>query len=234
MNFIICDDEKIFLEELSNKIIECLEKQNIDMNIKVCNSGKKLLNICKTLSVDAIFLDIDIPEMNGFQIAKNVRKLYPDCMIIFCSSHNELVYESFEYEPFWFLCKSDYERKLDSVLEKVLKKVKKSKKDFIIKFKEKIIKVRYQEIFYVEVEKHKIRLHLEKEILEYRGNLSDIEKQFVEMGFVKINSGCIVNIEHIFKIQDSELILKNGTLLVISRSNKKNVKTIFFDYLGKE
>ena len=85
MNFIICDDEKIFLEELSNKIIECLEKQNIDMNIKVCNSGKKLLNICKTLSVDAIFLDIDIPEMNGFQIAKNVRKLYPDCMIIFCS-----------------------------------------------------------------------------------------------------------------------------------------------------
>lgn len=34
MNFIICDDEKIFLEELSNKIIECLEKQNIDMNIK--------------------------------------------------------------------------------------------------------------------------------------------------------------------------------------------------------
>ena len=226
MNFIICDDEKIFLEELSNKIIECLEKQNIDMNIKVCNSGKKLLNICKTLSVDAIFLDIDIPEMNGFQIAKNVRKLYPDCMIIFCSSHNELVYESFEYEPFWFLCKSDYERKLDSVLEKVLKKVKKSKKEFVIKFKEKIIKV--------EVEKHKIRLHLEKEILEYRGNLSDIEKQFVEMGFVKINSGCIVNIEHIFKIQDSELILKNGTLLVISRSNKKNVKTIFFDYLGKE
>ena len=219
MNFIICDDEKIFLEELSNKIIECLEKQNIDMNIKVCNSGKKLLNICKTLSVDAIFLDIDIPEMNGFQIAKNVRKL---------------VYESFEYEPFWFLCKSDYERKLDSVLEKVLKKVKKSKKEFVIKFKEKIIKVRYQEIFYVEVEKHKIRLHLEKEILEYRGNLSDIEKQFVEMGFVKINSGCIVNIEHIFKIQDSELILKNGTLLVISRSNKKNVKTIFFDYLGKE
>lgn len=140
MNFIICDDEKIFLEELSNKIIECLEKQNIDMNIKVCNSGKKLLNICKTLSVDAIFLDIDIPEMNGFQIAKNVRKLYPDCMIIFCSSHNELVYESFEYEPFWFLCKSDYERKLDSVLEKVLKKVKKSKKEFVIKFKEKIIK----------------------------------------------------------------------------------------------
>ena len=80
------------------------------------------MNICKTLSVDAIFLDIDIPEMNGFQIAKNVRKLYPDCMIIFCSSHNELVYESFEYEPFWFLCKSDYERKLDSVLEKSFKK----------------------------------------------------------------------------------------------------------------
>lgn len=127
------------------------------------------------------------------------------------------------------MCKSDYERRLNSVLDKVLEKIKEYNQEFLVKFKEKITKVKYHEISYVEVEKHRIQLHLEKEILEYRGNLSDIEKQFLEKGFIKINSGCIVNLESIFRIQNNELILKNGEILVISRSNKKNVKDTFLD-----
>lgn len=234
MKFIICDDEEIFLKKLSEKIKSYLVDRGVDVELKICNSGKELLTFSKKIKIDVIFLDIDMPEINGFQIAKNIRKLYPNCIIVFCSNHNELVYESFEYEPFWFLCKSDYERKLTPVLDKVLEKIKNYNQEFIVKFKDKITKVKYYKIFYVEVDKHRIQLHLEKEILEYRGNLADIEKQFIERGFVKINSGCIVNLEYIFRIQSNELILKNGEMLVISRSNKKNVKDIFFGYLGKE
>lgn len=234
MKFIICDDEEIFLKKLSEKIKSYLVDRGVDVELEICNSGKELLTFSKKIKIDVIFLDIDMPEINGFQIAKNIRKLYPNCIIVFCSNHNELVYESFEYEPFWFLCKSDYERKLTPVLDKVLEKIKKYNQEFIVKFKDKITKVKYYKIFYVEVDKHRIQLHLEKEILEYRGNLADIEKQFIERGFVKINSGCIVNLEYIFRIQSNELILKNGEMLVISRSNKKNVKDIFFGYLGKE
>lgn len=233
MNFYICDDDEVFLNELSEEILKYSKKTKNDLVLKAFSSGKELLDK-QDEEIDVAFLDIDLPEISGFEIAKNVKNLYPNCIIIFCSSHNELVYESFEYEPFWFLCKSDYERKLFAILEKILIKVKEYKKEFVIKFKDKLVKLRYQEIYYVEVEKHKIRLHLEKEILEYRGNLSDIENEFTKMGFVKINSGCMVNTEYIYRIHKNELILKNGTLLVISRSNQKKVKNIFYTYLLKE
>lgn len=234
MNIAICDDEKIFLEEIAKNIIRFVNNRNINVNVKAFYSGKQLLDASEKIRIDIVFLDIDIPKMNGFEVARKLRKLYPNCIIIFCSSYNELVYESFEYAPFWFLCKSNYGPKLITVLEKALKKVEEYNKEIVIKTKGKMIKVSFQEIIYAEVVKHKIRLHLEKEILEYRGNLSDIESQFKKMGFLKINSGCMVNMKYIFKIQKNELILNSGELLVISRSNQKNVKDGFYGYLGKE
>ena len=53
------------------------------------------------------------------------------------------------------------------------------------------------------------------------------------MDFVKVNSGCIVNLEWIIRIKDNELILKNNENLIISRSNKKNVKNAFYNYLER-
>ena len=144
------------------------------------------------------------------------------------------MYDSFEYEPFWFLCKNNYEGKLEIVLGKIIERIQQYNKEFVVKIKGQLIRIKYQNILYVEVNKHKIKIHLKEEILEYRGNLSDVEKQFLENNFIKINSGCLANFEWIFKIQNNELQLKNGELLVISRSNKKNVKNMFFNYLERK
>lgn len=231
MKILICDDEKIFLDEFASEISSYFEVKGESITVKACNTGSEALNECFKENIDAVFLDIDMPETNGFQVAKTLRSIYPKCIIIFCSSHNELVYDSFEYEPFWFLCKSNYRSKLEVVLDKVFEKIKRVNKEFIVKARGKLIRIKYQEVLYVMVEKHKIQIHTEEKVLEYRGNLSDIEESLLKMDFVKINSGCIVNLEWIFKIQDNELILKNDELLVISRSNKKNVKDAFFRYL---
>lgn len=102
MKFVICDDEKIFLKKLSEKIKFYLVERGVDAELKICSRGKDLLGFSEKIKIDAFFLDIDMPEINGFQIAKNIRTLYPNCIIVFCSNHNELVYESFEYEPFGF------------------------------------------------------------------------------------------------------------------------------------
>ena len=234
MKFVICDDEVLFLSDFSDKFLKYMQKNNYNANLRTCNTGEELLDLCKKEKVDVIFLDIDMPSMNGFQVAKNIRIMYSNCIIVFCSSHNELVYDSFEYEPFWFLCKANYGNKLDVVLEKVIEKIQCYNKEFVIKIKDKLIKIMYQEILYFVVVKHKIHIHKEKEILEYRCNLVDVEKQVCNAGFIKVNSGCIVNLDWIYKIQGNELILKNKELLVISRSNKKSVRDTFFSYLERK
>ena len=111
MRIIICDDDPVFLDEMSERIQTYFEKQGSDVTIKTVMDGNELLRMLGNYPADAVFLDIDMPGINGFETAGAVKKQYPDCILVFCSCHNELVYDSFEYEPFWFLCKSNAEEK---------------------------------------------------------------------------------------------------------------------------
>ena len=73
MKILICDDEMIFLNEIQKKVKDYFEKRKIDVLLKIYNNGEDLLKLCKNEVVDVILLDIDMPRIDGFQVAKNVR-----------------------------------------------------------------------------------------------------------------------------------------------------------------
>lgn len=189
----------------------------------------------REMKPDLIFLDIDMPKLNGFDLSKEIKLLFPKCIVVFCTNHNELVYESFEYEPFWFLCKDEYEKKIERIMDQALIKIKKEKQEFVICLKDKSLIVKYSEIMYIEVNKHKLQFHLgSNKMVEQRGTIAEIERQFEIYGFIRINSGCLANLKHIRSINENIVVLENNESLIISRSNKKKVKEKFFDYIGNK
>ena len=95
MRIIICDDDPVFLNEMSGRIRTYFEKQDRDVTVKTVLDGKELLRMLRNHPADAVFLDIDMPGINGFETAGAVKKQYPDCILVFSSCHNELVYDSF-------------------------------------------------------------------------------------------------------------------------------------------
>jgi two-component SAPR family response regulator len=64
-----------------------------------------LINYMDSTYFDVIFLDIDMPEITGFDAAKKVKEISPESKIIFVTSKHDLVYNSFEYQPFYFIRK---------------------------------------------------------------------------------------------------------------------------------
>ena len=157
MRIIICDDDPVFLDEMSGRIQAYFEKQGSNVAIMTVLDGNELLRMLGNYPADAVFLDIDMPGINGFETAGAVKKQYPDCILVFCSCHNELVYDSFEYEPFWFLCKSNAEEKTGMVLDKIVLKLIAGQREYAVRTKDRIIRVRYSDLLYAEVEKHKVR-----------------------------------------------------------------------------
>lgn len=232
--FAICDDDELFISEFRKSLSEYEKMIDLPLEVQFCNSGTELMELFQVNDIDTVFLDIDMPDMDGFQIAKQIKTTHPECIIVFCSNHNELVYDSFEYEPFWFLCKDNYESKLYLIFKKLISKIQMNKEEFIVKIKEELLRLKYNEILYVTVCKHNIQLHQKNNLLEYRGNLSSIEHQFLQRNFIKINSGCLVNLDAIYRITDNELILNNEEVLIVSRSRKKDVKEMFFTYLERK
>ena len=106
----VCDDNESFLETLKKMISESARDYFKDINVQCFNNGQRLLNQHKRLFFDVIFLDIDMPEFTGFDVAEILRKQRRDCYIIFVTNHNELVYGSMEFQPFYFIQKSSVSR----------------------------------------------------------------------------------------------------------------------------
>ena len=102
----ICDDDQALLHSYKNRIKALFESKHVDAIIFDYTKGSKLITECKEVPFDLIFLDIDMPEMSGFDVAEKINDINADTVIIFVTNEEQLVYRSLRYSPFRFIRKA--------------------------------------------------------------------------------------------------------------------------------
>ena len=102
----ICDDKVVHVKLIKEIVEKNLSLYTSEYNIICCTSGIQLLNTHGNEPFDAIFLDIDMPKVTGFDVAEMLRADFSNCFIIFITTHAELVYESMGFQPFDFIRKN--------------------------------------------------------------------------------------------------------------------------------
>ena len=104
----VCDDEEKFLSVFSNSIEELIEKNGYNMTLSSYSNVSLFLNEHESSAFDIVFLDIEMPELGGFQCVERLRKFNEDVIIIFVSNHESYVFHSFVFRPFRFIIKSRF------------------------------------------------------------------------------------------------------------------------------
>lgn len=134
MRIAICDDDTNFANTLKILIAKGTYPPNDIPDIFVCSDGSSLFSDIP--DYDAVFLDIDIPVFNGFQIAEQLNRL-GETLIIFVTMHDELVYSSIKFQPFRFIRKSRLESELPEVLSALIKQLPNEKPERNLSFRQK-------------------------------------------------------------------------------------------------
>lgn len=125
MQIILCDDEKSIQTLLKQKTVHFFTEKNIPCEILCCNSGEKVLSLIKQgMTVDLLFLDIQMPGKNGMEIARELRRRHRDIMIIFVTALSDYVYEAFDVDALHYLVKPFDDEKLYQVLDKAIRQYK--------------------------------------------------------------------------------------------------------------
>ncbi|MBE5039239.1 LytR/AlgR family response regulator transcription factor [Ructibacterium gallinarum] len=223
----LCDDNIPFIEEIGVWIQKILQNRR-EYQIETFTSGRDLLKQWKLSFSDVVFLDIDMPGMNGFEIASLIQKSKEDVFIIFVTSHEDMVYQSYEYHPFWFVRKSHMED-LKIVLPKLLRKIdaEEEKKKFLYYLQTDTMKIELDinTIMYIESIKNDIVIKDRvKDDIKIRCKLSNAEKQLYPLHIIRIQNGILVNCRFIGKITCREVILTNGKRFNLSRGKIDFVK----------
>jgi len=231
-----CDDEKQQLELYKTMFTNIEMRQDIKLNVEYFLSGNFMLERFQSEKnpFDLVYLDMDMDEKSGLDLAKEIRQNYhSDCLILFLTNYPKYMQNSFDVRAFQYMIKpvqfDEFEKKFNAA-RKYLEKDDKNR--VVLKIDEGNVVFFTNEIYYIEKEKSskQFLVYLEDKCVVAKGVLSAIENQLLEQHFMRTHRSYLVNMKHIRRIQKNDLVLSNGNLVPISRRKEKELKQQFMRY----
>lgn len=228
MNIAICDDDSEIIKIIHENVNRIFEEMNVNVNLSGFANGNDLIAAIQKEKYyfDLLLLDIDMPEISGLEVAKKLRERNNNIIIIFVSSFDHYVFDSLEYSPFRYIRKSRINEELKHALMSAYSVYKKNKKRYIqVKNSEGEYKIELSEILYFEIIKRKLFLHLtDNRVFSVWKTIRDLYNEVYNGCFVKIHSGCVVNMKYIKEYSNHDITLDNGEKLPVSRAGMKVLK----------
>lgn len=233
----VVDDEKNILNRLCKLIDEAFVEENIIIKY---DEGSDFFNDSNKFSYDVVFLDIDMPNINGFEIANNLRFINPSVVIIFVSGMEHLVFESLKFNPFRFVRKSNLETDILEAISEYEIKLKQERKTYFLKTNELEINIPLSDIVYFESKGHDIylqtlnnRFRLKRDKND-KQNIKNLHLQLNNSGFIRVHKSFLVNYKYIYKFRRSSVILKDSTVIDMNPHKATEIKEIYNKYLIME
>lgn len=225
----ICDNDKQALERLG------LLMSNIagEYTVAYFTNGYDMIQAHKEEQFEIAFLDIEMPEIDGMELSRELHMMKADILVIFVSDYYEKVYQSFQYSPFRFLRKGTLEQELEEAMTAALASVLEKTQVYEFKCDGFIKKLRVSSIIYVETNGHYTNIVTEEKTYSVRQSLSVMEHDLKPYDFVRSHKSYLVNAEWIFMIGDDNVQLTNGQQIPLSRGRRKEVKQYLGEYLGR-
>lgn len=231
INIAICDDEEIQVDLLDKYVKNWSEKNNIKIKIEHFYNGKSFefaWSIDKKYSI--LLLDIEMPGLNGMELAKIIRKEDDLLNIIFITAIPDYIGEGYDVSAINYLMKPISEEKLYECLDRIIEKIPKDEKTILIDVEGENIQIKQNDIKYIESFSHYIEINTYYNKYITRRNIGNIEKELAENIFIRCHRSYIVNLLHIKIIGKTGIELDNGDLVPVSRRQYKKTNMAFIDY----
>lgn len=236
MKIAICDDDKQELFQVNRLINEYLDCNFAKGEIEVQSFGNsmELLNqIEGGKHFDVFILDVIMPNINGIELATEIRSRDSVAKIIFLTSSSEFAVESYSVGTFNYLLKPIQKDKLFSVLEKACNDICYDLKQYIIvKTQNILFKVFFHELIYIEVIRRATYFHRKNEVtIKSSNSISQIEAVLlIDKRFIKPHRSYIVNLDYIKELSKEGIITINNQFIPVSRNVFKEIKQAYIDY----
>ncbi len=209
MNCLIVDDD-----ELSRNVLEDLisETDNLTL-VKSCESAVDAYQILQEDPVDVIFLDIEMPKMDGMELMKS---LSPRPQIIMITSHTEYAAESYEYDITDFIQKPLTHARFLKAIAKAQKRANTeqatvtSEGDFIfIKADARLVKIKLNEIQYIEALGNYMKIFTTQGRYTILSTMKEIAERLSGVDFVRVHRSYVVRLDQIESIEDHYIKIGN-------------------------
>lgn len=235
----VCDDEKLYCENIRNIVSEYCIKRNIEFEVELFKSGNDFVLLENAINqYNIVYLDVNMNGLDGIKTAEIIRYWSQDIFIIFITAFINYTLEGYRVEAIRYILKNNtLKENIYESLNAVLEKMRFSSHIYEFQFKEGLRKLSHGQIILIESNLHVLHFQVivKSEIKNYTmiAKLNDIQKKLVENVFIRIHQSYLVNLKYVKDISNYQAILWNDDVLPVSRPRYKNVKEAFLLYEGE-
>ncbi len=230
----IVEDEAPAADALASFVQRYAAEKNLDFTVaRFTNAMEFELSHCR---FDLVFMDIQMPGINGMEAAQLMRTYDQETPLIFVTNLAQYAVRGYEVDALDFIVKpigySDFRMRMDKAMRKVRRNARSA---VVVNTRDGGMRVvPVADIEYVEVNRHDVTFHLlggQEPLVSY-GSLKAFEEEVAGGPFVRISNSCMVNMNHIRSMRAGELRTYSGTVLYLSRSRKREATATIVGFLG--
>ena len=243
MKIAICDDEK----PIRDYIEKCVREVNPEAEVEQHEDASTMVSA--KFDADILFLDIQMPGMDGMKAARILRTMGNKTIIVFVTAVEEYVFQAFDVGAVQYIVKPFDRSKLIDTIRKTteLAKEKSSidavlsetggpaegKRCITIKSGGANRRVILAEIMYAEVLEHRIMLHMKnKECIEYYGRMTDLEK-IAGPDFFRVHRAYLINLSYV-GLYDSKAVTVSGDEIPVARGKYQDLVKAYLSYYTRK
>lgn len=235
MRFAVVDDMEATLKIIYNLMLKYTKGHEV--KIDCYSSAQLFLSNYSIHNYDAVFLDIDMPDITGFKVAEILHENQYNIPIVYITGRDDLITNAFRYKPIGFVRKQHLESELEFAIDTIKSEFNMAQ-SYITATEPRTVggktySVNVEEILYLKTVKHYLEIHLlDGKTITIRDKISNYTTDPKMKNFVLIDAGVMVNIAHI-KVVNNTVQFANGESLFISRRRLQSVLQSYIKYAKK-
>lgn len=224
----ICDDSAVFRNELKQFLLQYKKDRRIHLDIIQFNNAQELLNYEN--GFDIVFLDYEMPELDGISAGKILRLRKNVCCIIYITSYPEFVFEAFEVGTYRYFVKPVNFEKLTVALDNFVKE-KKMLSPIVINTPDEQLTISSEDIVYLEAAGKCCIIRTVDDTVRSSKTIAKVFGLLPPHCFYRTHKSFAVNFYCIQSVKDSSITLNNGEKVRISRNNMADFKRAYQNFI---
>lgn len=211
----ICDDKQEDREYVQQLTARWAQQRGNQVEMTEFCSAEQFLFSCPQPDFDLLLLDIEMGEMDGVSLAKQVRRTNELMQIVFITGYSDYITEGYEVAALHYLMKPVKEEKLFAVLDRAVERLHKNTKVLTLETAEEMVRVPLYQVSALEVQRNYVTVHARQDYT-VKKSLSELMEQLDER-FFRVGRSAVVNLNDISRVTRSDIYLTDGRSIPLPR-----------------
>ncbi len=211
----ICDDRQEDREYVRQLTARWAQQRGNQVEMTEFCSAEQFLFSCPQPDFDLLLLDIEMGEMDGVSLAKQVRRTNELMQIVFITGYSDYITEGYEVAALHYLMKPVKEEKLFVVLDRAVERLHKNTKVLTLETAEEMVRVPLYQVSALEVQRNYVTVHARQDYT-VKKSLSELMEQLDER-FFRVGRSAVVNLNDISRVTRSDIYLTDGRIIPLPR-----------------